>query len=340
MNIRFFSLATFAVAHDYYRGACLDFELVPTRVTATALRHGRVLQRVREGVHHFLYEGESVGSPLHNLSGTQLYFGLRLTNPHFENFTNPVLADAALTPLYANSVTPDAIAAPRGVVLTGPSYAHRPSLAARPLALHLRTSEGYLLDSRTLNVGDLESAYTFASLPPGEYALEENDGIGGVKQVALLVDPELRDLGVWGIVALKIDTSFYATPPSLSLRFNRRQEPLRYYVVTQNYSPIEFAALTVRDQGLNGAGGTELEFTRFDSPFPGGFLDDQLLRANTSSEGSVHVAAFQSNTEVARHERALRKLQLVRNSTVLIENLPLPGPERVKAEIVVHLSKP
>jgi hypothetical protein len=337
MNTGFAPLASITVSHAYYGTGCRDIEFVPSGETSDLLRAGRMLLRVVDGNLHLLYQAESVGVPTSNIAGRTLYFGLRLQNPYFVNFTTPVIADGSLTPFYDNAATPTVLSAPRGVTLVAGRYAHEPQLPTRPVTLRLSDASNHTLDSRTLIAGEVSTSYEFFSYPPGSYQLQEDYGAGVLRNRELLLEPTLRDLGVWGVLALYIDAGFYSAAAGFSLSFSARKEALRYYLVASNFSPAEFAQISVVDAGHNAAGGGTLGFTRIAPPFPAnaGFIETSLL-----GDGSAQIAVFQSQSEVERKERGLKKIHLSRNATVLIEHLPLPGAERAKADLIVYLSKP
>ena len=333
MNISFAPLAKVSPVHGYYSQACSDIEFMPSRSTHELLRGGRMLARMLNGELHLLYEAESPGVPLSSLAGQTLHFGLRLANPVFSNITMPVITDTTLTPLYANATLPATLDAPQGVELTAGLYGLAPKLASRPVTLRLLDAHANILEKRQL--AEAATSYDTRGLAPGEYRIEEDYGAGLLHARKLFVDASLRDTGVWGLLALRIDAAFYTNAANFTLNFAVRKETLRYYVVARNWQPDEFNQLNIVDEGFSAEGRDEITFTRLVAPFPDGFIKDSLL-----GDSSVQIAVFQSQTEVARKERGLRKLHLSRNSTVLIEHLPLPGPERAKADFIVHLSKP
>lgn len=328
MSADFANLATIARSHDYYAAACRDIELFATGATAALLRAGRMLAREAGGTLHLQYQAKASEVPVNSIAGEILVFGLRNNNPYFGNITGPVLTAPRLRPFYANTTASAALDAPVGVEIVAGLHTHAPQEAGRPVALSLRSARGALIDSRQLGSGMEESCYDLRSLPGGRYTLEEDYGGGLRHSREWLLDAELRDAAVWGVLAIRIDAGFYAHPPAFVLNFPARSETLRYYVVARGYSSDSAADLNIHD-----GSGQGLSFTASALP------DDSNLKDALLRDGEAPVVVFQSQTEVARHEKGIKKLQLRLGNKVLIENLPLPGPERPSAELVVHLSK-
>lgn len=335
MHISFAPLATVSITHTYYGAGCRDIDFLPSSGTSEMLRAGRMLARMLDGQLHLLYEAESKGVPISSLAGKTLHFGLRLNNPMFDNITAPAITDVALQPLYANVTTPTILDAPHGVSVVAGLHTHIPSLATRPVTLRLEgaTPAATTLDTRMLD--EEATSYDLRGLLAGEYRIEEDYGGGVLRTRPLFVDVDLRDAGVWGVLSLHIDADFYVNAAKFSMSFQAREETLRYYVVGDNWAPEDFDLINVVDEGAAAAGRTPIVFTKSAPPFPDDFIPSSLL-----GDSSAQIAVFQSQTKVPRQERGLRKLHLNRSTTVLIEHLPLPGPERAKADLIVHLSKP
>ena len=336
MSIRFVPLLTVSVDHAYYSGGCRDLEFSISPATGEVLRGHRTIARCREGRLHLLYEAGDSGSPISSLAGRTLHLGVHANNPYFGNFTTPVLADAALRPLYANTAVPGALDPPLGVQLVAGLYAHAPHDGARPVGVSLSDAHGNVLDVRTLAAGVESASYDFRALPAGRYRIDEDYGGGNLRTRELLVDHDLRDAGVWGLLSLTIDENFYHAAPSFKISLDARAETLKYYIVADSYGQTEFDQLSVADLGHIDEERDEITFTKV---LPAGFnasdIDPALLGNN-----SARIVSFQSDDPVARRERGPKRIHLNRNGSVLIEHLPLPGPDRTQAQFIVHLSKP
>ena len=150
------------------------------------------------------------------------------------------------------------------------------------------------------------------------------------------LDLELAREGVFGVVEIRIDASFYTNPPAFEIAFAAREETLRYYLVVKRYSTAEISQLTVSDAGFTEEGRAEIRFTRV----PAAEIASAEIPPTLLGDAEATVVLFRSQAPVARQSRGRRKIQLSRNGEVLIEHLPQPGAERATADLIVHLSKP
>jgi hypothetical protein len=336
MTIRFLPLLTVAIHHGYYADACADFDFIMPPSTARDLQGGRLLARVMDGQLRVLFEADAQGAPVSSLVGRTLIFGLRLLNSSFGNFTAPILADSTLLPFYANANNVAALDAPRGVVLTSGVHTYVPQTTRRPLTLQLSDSAGAVVATQTLAAGVANGSFDLRSLPDGAYRIDEDAGAGNVASSQLYVSAELRSAGAWGILAIKIDASFYAAPSAFTINYAARREQLKYFVVASNFTATEFDQLNVSDLGFGDESRVELIFDKIP---PASFTEDDIAPALLGDDTS-RIAMFRSQALVARRERGLRKLQLSRNGDVLVESLPLPGADRAQAHLIIHLTKP
>lgn len=338
MSIHFRTLCEIAIAHDYYAGPCADLDFVAP-AASPALAAGRLLVRSREGRLVVLYEADELRQPLRDIAGTTLFFGLRQVNPYFANFTElPVAGDRL--PLYANLTLPGAFDAPQAVRLLAARQRVAPTSDHRPLTLRWHCA-GQLIAEQTLAPGQAAADFATDDWPSGRYVLSEEDG-GVPQQSEWLRHPELAGQALWGVLALRIDSSFYnadpdphRTHPVLNVNLAARAEPLEYYVVARNYGKSEFATLKIQDAGADEQGRPPLVFSKFASKnFPADGLPADLF-----ADDATQVVLFRSPGAVGRRAGGYRKLQLLRNSEVLIQHLPQAASDRAQARFIVHLAK-
>lgn len=267
-------------------------------------------------------------APLITLEVTHAYYGGR--SPDFE-YTTP----SATQRLLAGGRL---LAKKREAMLT---VLYEKGTASEPLSS---------IAGRTLQFGlKLVNPYfsNFSVLPfaPGEgLALYANRGADpAVLQppVALLLDPanaedaELLREGLFGVVEIDIDAAFYDAPPAFQIAFAARAETLKYYVVARGYTAAQFNQLDVTDVNPDAEPGRPIAFDRVAaSAFGGGDLPAALLGGAGAS-----VALFRSAAPVARREKPRKRIQLARNTEVLVAQLPQPGPAAATADLVIHLSK-
>jgi len=187
----------------------------------------------------------------------------------------------------------------------------------------------------------------FSVLPflPGEgLALYRNAGADPTvldAPVALLLnaadpqDAELLAAGLFGVVEIEVGAGFYAAAPEFGIAFEARAETLKYYVVARNYPSAEFDDLGVSDAGFAAEARPQIQFDRVAASAFG--ADD--LPAALLGGADARVALFRSQAPVARRARARRRIQLARNTEVIVSQLPQPGAAAPTADLVIHLSK-
>ena len=172
--------------------------------------------------------------------------------------------------------------------------------------------------------------FSVLPLAPGEgLALYANGGADpAVLQapVALLLDPanaddaELLREGLFGVVEIEIAA---------------RTETLKYYVVARGYTAPQFNQLDVTDVNPDAEPGRPIVFDRVAAA---AFGPGELPAALIGGAGT-RVALFRSQAPVARREKARKRIQLARNTDVIVAQLPQPGPAAATADLVIHLSK-
>jgi hypothetical protein len=187
----------------------------------------------------------------------------------------------------------------------------------------------------------------FSVLPflPGEgLALYRNAGADPTvldAPVALLLnaadpqDAELLAAGLFGVVEIEVGAGFYAAAPEFGIAFEARAETLKYYVVARNYPSAEFDGLGVSDAGFTTDARPQIKFDRVAASAFG--ADD--LPATLLGGADARVALFRSQAPVARRAKARRRIQLARDTEVIVSQLPQPGTAAPTADLVIHLSK-
>jgi hypothetical protein len=159
--------------------------------------------------------------------------------------------------------------------------------------------------------------------------------------VTLLLDPthpddaELFREGLFCLVEIAVDAGFYAAPPAFEIAFQARAETLKYYVVARNYTAGEFNQLDVSDAGFASDARPEIHFDRVP---PSSFTSAEIPAAQLG-DTDARVTLFRSQQPVARQDKARTRIQLARNTDVIIAQLPQPGAAAATADLVVHLSK-
>ena len=334
MTTQFKTLFVVSVAHAYYGGNCEDVAFVVSADTAQLLRNGKLLAKEFEGKLYILFETDEAGAALVTISGKTLRIGLRLINPFFSNFTAVDADFSSSQLLYRNAAVPTALDSPVSVTPTGPIFSHVLSDSARPVTVTLKNPAGETV--QTDEIADARSAvsYDLTGQPSSAYTIEEAYPATTSEQT-YYCDTELLKAAVFGVIEIKIASDLYAFAPEFQVPFEAREETLKYYVVASNYSPAEFNQLSVLDAGFTEDGRPQINFTKVSSnSFTAADIPPDSLTDSSSA-----VVLFKSQTTVARTEKSRKKVQLRKNSNVLIENLPQPRPERPNADLIIPLSK-
>lgn len=335
MGIRFQILFQLEVVDDYHGGGrCpdLDFQIAPGE---PALAAGKLLTRVSEGRLLVLYEADALKQPLRPIPGSTLWIALRSNNPALANVTRPPVA-AGLLPFYRNAPLAGSLGTPLGLRPLAPQQRLTPVSAVRPLTLswqRLWPDAAGPLAECPLTADDSEASVTTRQWPVGHYRLSED--AGGASGDWLQTAPWAGE-PLWGVVAVTITGDFYAAPPVLRIALQARSETLKYYVVADNFLPDEVDQLQINDAGAAEQGRPPLLFTRLAA---GDFSPEDDIPAASLHPDPACVVLFQSQTPVARRAGGYRKLQLKRNTEVLVQHLPQAGSDRAQARFVVHLAK-
>jgi hypothetical protein len=338
MNVQFLPLFTLQVAHAYYTGVCRDFALIVPAQTGALMRNGRLLAREVEGVLHILFEADPNGAPRVPIAGASLRLGLQLTNAYFGNVTQLPAGFPAQRLRYTNAADPQALAPAPGFSFVGDTFSHTLTQAGRPVTVTLRDAGGAAVQTDTVTAEDGRTglSYDLRGRPTGPLTVEEVFPGDVQVDTALYLDAELRQRDAAAVVEITVDEGFYGDPPAFQLAFQAKEEVLSYYVVVNGYTANEFNGLAVADAGFAAESRPQIVFDKIESAgFTAADLPVPLL-----APGGERVVLFRSQAPLARRERGRGRIQLSRQQDVLMANLPQPGVERAKADLIIHLSKP
>lgn len=335
--LRFRPLFTLNVSHSFYDGECRDFRFLLPADSCERLRGARLVARELEGKLHVLYEADGTGAPRVRRAGTTLRIGLQLSNAYFGNFTQVPSGFPRRRLYYTNAADPDRLASQGTVALVGEVFTHDLTETARPATVTLRGAGGEVVHTETITADDALTSVTFdlRGRPGGRLSLEEVFP-AATRTAGYYLDAELHAGECAGIVEVAID-DLYDSPPALEVSFDAKQEELRYYLVVRNYTGTELGHLTVSDAGFRDEGRSEI---RFDKVAAASRSAAETAMASLLAGSGETVVLFRSRTPLPRRDRGRRRIQLSKNGDVLIANLPQPGPDRAKADMVIHLSKP
>lgn len=339
MTIRFNTLFSLEVRHDYYGGACGDVGFVVPGDVAWLMRGAGLLAKSIDGTLHVFYRAAGTGAPAPSAAGRTVRLGLLVQSPSFANITEGFDPGAGAL-YYRNGAAADALDAPVRVPLGGHVFSWRLTRAARPMTVTLEDAAGRTLRTEKVTSENDRPVVSFdlTGVAPGALTIQETHA-GGVtrRAMATYLDPELWREGVFGVVEIAVAPSFYKSAPSFTIAFQSRLETLRYYVVAKGFSNGDVDQLAVKDQGFGEPG--HPDEVKFEKVLPEQLSEDEKSRTELLGRDGARVLLFRSLSAVTRRQSGRKRIQLMRNSEPLIENLPQPGRDRGTADLVVHLSK-
>lgn len=337
MTTKFRTLFMVSISHAYYSYDCKDFDFVFPADTAQLLRNGKLIAKVLDGKLYVLFETDEAETALIPVPGKTLRIGLKLLNPYFCNFTEPTFKSNALTPLYRNTASPVVLDAPEEVALVGQVFSHSLLNTERHVTVTLKNAYEQLLQTDIIHAANDQTtvSYKLTGHAPGAYTVEEAYSVE-TKRTTYYCDAELRQYGVFGVIEIEINSSFYTTHPAFVITFNAKEEILKYYVVARNYSGTEFNNLSVNDNGFAEEGRTQVNFTKVPSA---AFTNDDISPALLGGS-DARVMLFKTQSAVERREKARKKIQLNKNGDVVITHLPQPGAYKANGSMIINISKP
>jgi hypothetical protein len=152
------------------------------------------------------------------------------------------------------------------------------------------------------------------------------------------VDAEFHPQGMFGVIQITLDVSFYTQAANFTVNFSAKEERFKYYVVTKKYSVPELNQLSVSDAGFSEEGRTEIQFTKKTDPTQWSLREKALIAS--SGDDSTKLALFESKSQVPRQETARKRIQLAKKGDLLITHLPQPDIHRANAEMIIQIAKP
>ncbi len=337
MSTSFGILFSIKIAHSYYTGACTDFEYLIPSDSSIILRNRRIIVHIDKGICYFLCEKNEAGVPLVPVTGITLRIGLKLNNPYFSNFTKLDFKTGS-TPLYRNLTTSVTLDPPAETVLTGALFAYSLTKIGRPLTVSVKDAGNHILQTKTISDTDDTTPVPvdLTGYPPTICTLNEKLG-SSTKKSLYYVDPELARQQTFGILEISVTDSFYTSvPPEFILNFSAKEEILKFYIVAKNYASADLNHLSVTDAGYNEDTRPQVQFTKVSQ----GAIAATDISPSLLTNSSSRVVLFKSQSPIPRLEKARRKIQLSKNSDVIIKHLPLPGRDKSNSDMIIQISKP
>jgi hypothetical protein len=337
MKIQFNILCTLSISHEYYEGTCPDFDIVIPDSTVRLLSNGKMIAKTLEGTLNILFEADDMGTPVKNMSGSILRFGLKLNNPYFTNYTKMSFDPSKFARIMNNNAAVGTLAAADIVSLCGNLVPHLVTQVTRPVDLSIYNREGNQV-GKTITIADTRPSADFdiTGQEAGPYDVLEDYSGGSTQTIHYYVDPLLNSAGTMIIVEIKIDNSFYTSPAGFAISFTAQSDVLNYYVVASRYTDPEAALLNIVDTGFTDDPRPQINFNKIASS---SFTAAELAPALYSAGGDK-VFLFRSTSSIKKRQRSRKKLQLMKNGTAIIENLANPTIDKPTTNLIIKISKP
>lgn len=339
MITRYLSLFTLTIAHQYYGDVpCNDFDFVLANHSRRAMAGVSLLARAQEGRLYMMFEADTGGSPMQDIGEMELLIGLRLRNPYFEYFTDPIPKPV---PFYSNSTAAKTLDAPQPCNLVAHRFIPVAATDARPLTITVfRMRDGLQMWQGTIQDGESIPGIDMHTWDAGCYRVTQQSG-AEIHEQPLVLAPDLATAGVWGIVRIAVAPDFWSVPahstepqpPGFQIGFQAITEKLDYYVVAPKTWSQAFNHLLINDTFQD----SSLTFEKLSqTDIPNDGISPGLLGVPDES----HAVLFRSASAVMRSAVPAHHLQLQRSGNTLIKNLPLPSADMSTARFIVHISKP
>jgi hypothetical protein len=337
MSNTFGILFSIEITHSYYTEACRDLDFIISPADSLKARNARIIFRLSKGILYALTEKLSNGSPISTAHGIKFRFGLSLNNPNFIHFTRLEFPSGSI-PLYSNQANLTQLDGGKAVYQAGPLFSHILSRPNRPVTVSLKDSHQNEIFSKVIT-DPAESDVIPVDLrdyDPGLYLLTEKYA-SQTREFSYCLDQALNSSTLFGMVELKVDQSFYTGEhPKFKVVFDSREEILKYYVVGKKYSSTDLNSIVVADAGFAEESRPPILFTRVNqNNFTANDISPSLL-----TDANSKVVLFKSQGTVKRMEKPRRKIQLTKNTDVIIKHLPQPSPEQPNSDMIIQISKP
>lgn len=339
MMFEFKPLLTIEVQHEYSGGVCPDIHFSIPPDVARVLSGLGLQARARDGVLRVFYPVRETGSVLSSLTVNPLLrVGLRSSNTQLANITDGVSPGAGVA-LYRNITSVDAFDdPPTKMTLVGQTLSKALASTKRPVSVSfINASKTTVAGEKvTTESGRNNLSLDISGVVPGPYTLEESY-TDSTARTACYVDSHFVASGVFAIAEVLVDRSFYSGAPSFKIQLKSRTETVRYYVVVKGFPSGDLDLLSVLDKGYGDP--DRPDEVKFERVLPAVLSTDEKARSDQLATDGAKVILFRSTSVVPRRAMGMKKIQLMRSTDALIEQLPQPGPLRESAELIVHLSK-
>lgn len=337
MVSKFGPLFSLNILHDFYSsGLCEDFSVTPVRDTALLLKNHQAVFRFTTSIGSAVIKTED-GTPVAAISEKSvLEFSMNLLNPSLLNVTSdvPAIRSAFLYTNSSNVADGDGyIELQRTTVKLCGNFLSHYILSENKVTLILTevtTGKSITFVSKDAGSQGLEHVFDLQHMPSGLYQVAETSG-GTTTTTLYYADKDVQQAAPFGIIRLVNQPAFpftYNGNEKYTISLSPASSTWNYYVVAPNLSPTDIGNLNILDQGR--VGDAQILFDRIDPD-----ANDQL--PGMLAKDATKVALFRSKVELTWQQAARKQIELRKNSTTLIDNLPNPDMRKPGTNIYIYV---
>ena len=319
--------------HNYYAdGRCMDFSVFPVDGTGAVLkRHDAVFRTFDNNVRLFILANaanSTAGKPFDR--GCELFFGMHLNNSSFLNFTSEQ-PPARKVFLYTNKGAVTSELTRRQVAVSGSLLSHTIT-TNQAVTLALKDSTDTVLERKEYKAGFAGHIHCFdlRMRDPGLYTVAEDSSAVNTEYYVSDTMASANIFGLIQIVNLNLTPFTYDGNTEYKISFTASSSKWTYYVVAPGFSAAELQNLLEVSHAVQ-TGMTEIKFDKT-YPVPPADPFPSLIYKDTAK-----VAMFVSKNAITFRQSTIKKLELKKNNTVLITDLPNPDVTSGKSTMFITI---
>lgn len=348
------TLFDLSMVHDFYDDKkANDFVFVPSKVTALGLKKFRLLSntvhsRVGERQSHQLTisypEVNSIPFiPINLNSNPSLVFGILLENSNFFNYTSETASLKGDEVFYFTNVTAPDVLGVIDLVRTRQKLRRKvftysfklPNPFPVTATIKILDALGVEIPEYTQVVvsdnGDFNVLINLEKLPDDLYQVSVISGGMTISTDNYYLNDDLAILRPFGVLDIRVTSNNMLSVKKLEINFTARNTAWKYFVVFE----VPLVVADIIEVGQGGGGLDFSEVIAFGTPERAG--DKATKESLELRYPGRDVRLYESNVDVDYKETIKTNIKLKKNTQPLIQHLPGPSLDSVKAESYIFI---